>query len=603
MECVKLLLLLAGLLQGAPGSTGPEAAGPEAAAAEALAAIHQRTGVPGLTLGVVLPDGRSFGIAAGAADERSGAPMTAASRMLSGSIGKTYFAAWILRHVERGTVELDAPIARWVGDTDWYPRLPNAEQLTLRHLMRHQSGIPDHLEDRAFLRRAFAAGDQDWSAAPRFAGILDREPLFEAGSDFRYSDTNYLVAARVVEAAAGEEAYAAIRAELLAPLGLTDTMPSDRRDLPGLVTGHPWLMREVIGAPERTLDEDGRFWCDPNLEWAGGGFCSTAGDLARWGHALYAGEVLGDEVRAEMRRGVPANLNPGDRYGLALQQWDAGEELGPGEGHGGWFPGYLSQLSHFPELGLTLALQVDTDDVRKAGDLRVLTHELARALLPALAPAEDPEHPPTSAYELRRMRGWPVRVSRGLLEDEDLTARTLDELDHQLHLVERAVPAAALPALKEVEVWVEDGARRAGMCFHPSEAWLRQNGFNPDKAGAVELTTPENFLAWVGHQQWMVLHELAHAYHFRVLDAERPQAAAAVRAAFEAARDSGRYEQVLVWDGKRARHYAMNNEREYFAELSEAWFGVNDFYPFVRAELLEHDPEGAAAVAAAWEGR
>jgi len=51
------------------------------------------------------------------------------------------------------------------------------------------------------------------------------------------------------------------------------------------------------------------------------------------------------------------------------------------------------------------------------------------------------------------------------------------------------------------------------------------------------------------------------------------------------------YEKVLHWDGETVRHYALNNDQEYFAEATEAFFGTNDFYPFTRSELKRHDPK------------
>ena len=86
----------------------------------------------------------------------------------------------------------------------------------------------------------------------------------------------------------------------------------------------------------------------------------------------------------------------------------------------------------------------------------------------------------------------------------------------------------------------------------------------------------------------MVLHELAHAYHFRVFGYDDQ----ALKVRWEAARDSGIYDRVPHLQGMTKKHYAMNNPMEYFAELSESNFGTNDFYPFVRAELKKYDPEG-----------
>jgi dipeptidyl-peptidase-4 len=94
----------------------------------------------------------------------------------------------------------------------------------------------------------------------------------------------------------------------------------------------------------------------------------------------------------------------------------------------------------------------------------------------------------------------------------------------------------------------------------------------------------------------MVLHELAHAYHDRVLGFDHDQ----VRAAYERAVAAASYESVLRHGGRTDRHYALTNPMEYFAEATEAYFGSNDFYPFVRAELARHDPAAVEVLEAVW---
>ena len=204
----------------------------------------------------------------------------------------------------------------------------------------------------------------------------------------------------------------------------------------------------------------------------------------------------------------------------------------------------------------------------------------------------------TARFEERELEGFRVRVQRELLEPEHAGgAAALRLLATQLHLAARALPAAALERLREVPIWVEEeNADVACACYHPSARWLSDNGFNADKARAVEIGNVAHFLAWSREQPWMVVHELAHAYHHQVLGHDH----AGIRAAFAAAVDSGAYEEVLHANGSEVRHYALSNEQEYFAELSESWFGTNDFYPFVRAELARHDPAGYALMAEVW---
>lgn len=206
---------------------------------------------------------------------------------------------------------------------------------------------------------------------------------------------------------------------------------------------------------------------------------------------------------------------------------------------------------------------------------------------------------PTDSYESRTMEGWSVRTSARLLAEGELAQRTLELLRVKLSDANRAIPQGAVDALRqETVIWVErDGERFPGMCYHPSRQWLRENGFNPDKAGGIEIGNARNFLSWSREQPSMVIHELAHAWFDRLADAQQ----GAVRDAFERARDTGLYERVLRASGNTERAYAMNNVQEYFAELSEALLGTNDFFPFVRAELRRHDPRGYDAIAAAWE--
>ena len=71
---------------------------------------------------------------------------------------------------------------------------------------------------------------------------------------------------------------------------------------------------------------------------------------------------------------------------------------------------------------------------------------------------------------------------------------------------------------------------------------------------------------------------------------------------YNEAKEKGTYEDVLSHTGRPVRHYALTNHKEYFAETTEAYLGVNDFYPFVRAELQEHDPSGFALMQKVWGG-
>jgi hypothetical protein len=90
----------------------------------------------------------------------------------------------------------------------------------------------------------------------------------------------------------------------------------------------------------------------------------------------------------------------------------------------------------------------------------------------------------------------------------------------------------------------------------------------------------------VNEQPWVVLHELAHAYHDQVLGFEEPR----VLKAYEAFKQSGHGDAALRFDGARVRHYGLTDQKEFFAEMTESYFGLNDFFPFNRAELMSAEP-------------
>ncbi|MCY3020412.1 MAG: hypothetical protein NTW87_15440 [Planctomycetota bacterium] len=280
---------------------------------------------------------------------------------------------------------------------------------------------------------------------------------------------------------------------------------------------------------------------------------------------------------------------------------------GKRKSYGVVLPGGVASQSTY----VTHAWLLETDDGRCLGIYvpeekigRVVIGGATRAAPAAQAeppPADKkapPEFDPTSAYRPHSLQGFTnVLVNEKLLAEAELSKAVLAELDHQLYQVTRKVPPKALAELQKVKIWVElTDKNEKCMCYHPSVEWLRGHGYNPEKAKSVELGHAKNFVAWTQHQPYMVLHELAHAYHHQVLGYDYPP----IKAAFKKAVESKSYESVVNYEGKHVRHYALSNDQEYFAECTEAFFGTNDFYPFVRGELMVHDPDIFKVLVEAW---
>jgi predicted metallopeptidase len=215
-----------------------------------------------------------------------------------------------------------------------------------------------------------------------------------------------------------------------------------------------------------------------------------------------------------------------------------------------------------------------------------------------VAHAEGPAFDATGLYKEESVEGFTVLLHPEVLKRSDEAKAVRKELESQLKAIRRAVPEKPLEALTKVRIWVEWERKKGGAAeFHPSKGWLKANGYNPEKAGCVELNNARNFVRWSrADQPWMVMHELAHAYHFLVLG-ERHEG---VADAFKQATDQKLYESVKHVRGDKRMAYALTNAKEYFAELTEAYFGRNDFYPFTRAELKAHDPAGYRLMEQTW---
>jgi hypothetical protein len=188
-----------------------------------------------------------------------------------------------------------------------------------------------------------------------------------------------------------------------------------------------------------------------------------------------------------------------------------------------------------------------------------------------------------------------------LLADEpELADRSLTLLKFQLYQVARRLPPASVEKLKKIKIWLEaNEPHHPCMAYHPSAGWLKDHGMNPEKAKCVEIANARKFLAWTFDQPWMVLHELAHGYHDQFLEGGFGNSE--VKQTFEKAMKAGQYNSVLRVSGKEEKAYATTNPMEYFTEATEAYFGTNDFYPFVRPELKKQDPELFELLGIVWK--
>lgn len=215
---------------------------------------------------------------------------------------------------------------------------------------------------------------------------------------------------------------------------------------------------------------------------------------------------------------------------------------------------------------------------------------------------ETPEPAKPASRTVRLIEGWTVRVDNRLLHapDDVLGTRALRFLEGKLSDIKAVVPEARLKKLQTVTIVLDLTHGKLGpMQYHPDAGWLKANGYATDLEKCVhlpraaDLPTRRN----INEQPWVILHELAHAFHDQVLGFDEPR----IQEAYDNYRKSRRGDRTLLYNGNRVKHYALTNQKEFFAEMTEAYFGVNDFFPFNRAELKETEPEIYELMRRVWE--
>ncbi|MBN2473610.1 MAG: metallopeptidase [Pirellulales bacterium] len=208
-------------------------------------------------------------------------------------------------------------------------------------------------------------------------------------------------------------------------------------------------------------------------------------------------------------------------------------------------------------------------------------------------PRRAPKRTEESRFDpvVQKIEGWTVYVDPDLIDGQHPAegAQALPMLANHLQRIRLLLPEDRLREMQNLEIWIEHHhPTLAAMQYHPSIEWLKSHGHDPRLAKKVHIPRAACLLSrgqLVKHPM-VVLHELAHAYHDQCLGFDRPD----LIEAYKKAKAKGNYEHVLLYTGQKVRHYAMTDHKEYFAEGTEAYFYRNDFYPFVRAELQEHDP-------------
>jgi D-alanyl-D-alanine carboxypeptidase len=334
---VRLQLLPCVVLTVAGACGRPDATDFLQARADALV----RSDTPGgVILAIVRPSGEVIAVSAG--HQSGGGPIPTDGRVRIGSVTKTFMAVLVLQLADEGRVDLDAPARTYVTNP------PPQAGVTVRDLLQHTSGLPGDAQP-GFLERIQGQPNHPLTPQQILAFTRDVPPLFEPGTGWSYSNTDYIYLGLLIEDVTGLAVANVLRARIIQPLGLDDTYPRRRR------TGTACHSRSHTNRRARVpLRLSVHFDRDERVDGRRHGFIRRR--PRPFFRALFAGKLISQSALGEMTSIAPGSQvdDPPSGYGLGLTEWHPAEFPGMElYGHGGGIAGFLTLVFHDPAKGIT----------------------------------------------------------------------------------------------------------------------------------------------------------------------------------------------------------------------------------------------------------
>jgi D-alanyl-D-alanine carboxypeptidase len=297
--------------------------------------IEQR-GVPSASIAVVQGGKLVYTHAYGSAHLDPAKPATPDMRYSIGSVSKQFTAAAILLLQEQGKLSLDDAVGKYVAG------LTNGDQVTIRQILSHTSGYQDYWPEDYLMTPMMKP-----ETAQQIIDTWAKKPLdFESGTQWQYSNTNYVIAGLIVEKVSGQKLMEFLGEHIFHPLGMKSVWDSDEAKLTS-TDATPYI-RAALG-PLRPAPKEGRGWM-----FAAGELAMTPHDLALWDISLMRQTVLKPESYKEMFAEVKLKDGKGTRYGLGVE---VGEEDGHRViEHSGEVTGFVSDNRVLVDDGVAVAV-------------------------------------------------------------------------------------------------------------------------------------------------------------------------------------------------------------------------------------------------------
>ncbi len=294
------------------------------------------TGIPGMQIGIATPLW-TWNSAAGNASPLTGEPARPGMRFMIASVSKTFTSVAVQKLAEDGKLSLEDPIDRWLP-ADLAGRIPNSHAITVRQLLDHTSGIADY--DEAAINLA-EYQDPDL-AVPYQTGLeqgLDASPLYPPGTNYTYSNVNYILLTLIVDRAAGVPYENYATRNIFVPAGMNDTFFHHTNHIPG-----PHMQATMPGENGTVMDFTDLYIL---FDRGAGDIVSTTADLNRFHRALREGRLINRTSLAGMEKPVPQSGAAG--YGLGYMTGVIAPANLTVQGHTGGYPGSFTLWYYIPE--------------------------------------------------------------------------------------------------------------------------------------------------------------------------------------------------------------------------------------------------------------
>ena len=268
------------------------------------------------------------------------------------SVTKTFVSACILQLAEEGELTLEDSLYHWL------PAIPNVDStITIRQLLNHTSGVFDYYYNPAYSDSLAADLTRRWMPEEILTLVL--EPYFPPGTDYHYSNTNYILLGMIIRDITGNEVSGEIRNRFLDPLGLTQTFFDVEETIPGEVV-HGWADVDDDGIVDDVTNYP--LTAFYSLEWTAGAMVSTPIDIVRWSTALYDRSVLSAATMNQMLTFIPyyREGHAGNGYGLGVTRFDPEITCGVYSiGHGGTVVGWRNVMVYLPDYGVSISVMIN----------------------------------------------------------------------------------------------------------------------------------------------------------------------------------------------------------------------------------------------------